>query len=123
MHSPAQSPIKVETERQVAVVDCGTSSVRAFIAQLPTDAGDPQILEDLSFPVDLTDAFVSGKLSRQAMDGVVEAFVNIVASARGYGINTVRAVGTSALREATNSDVLVERLRANQGIDLEIIDN
>ncbi|HEX3135437.1 MAG TPA: HD domain-containing protein [Planctomycetota bacterium] len=123
MHSTIPSPAKVEAERQVAVVDCGTSSVRAFIAQLPTDAGDPQILEDLSFPVDLTDAFVSGKLSRQAMDGVVEAFVNIAATARGYGITSLRAVGTSALREATNSDVLVERLRANQGVDLEIIDN
>jgi exopolyphosphatase / guanosine-5'-triphosphate,3'-diphosphate pyrophosphatase len=123
MHPPVPGPKDVAAALQVAVVDCGTSSVRAFIAQLPTDGGDPEILEDLSFPVDLTDAFVSGKLSRQAMDGVVEAFVNIVASARGYGITTVRAVGTSALREAINSDVLVERLRANQGIDLEIIDN
>lgn len=119
MHAPAQ----LEAARQVAVVDCGTSSVRAFIAQLPAGPGEPQILEDLSFPVDLTDAFVGGKLSRQAMDGVVEAFANIAASARGYGISTIRAVGTSALREATNSDVLVERLRAHLNIDLEIIDN
>jgi len=77
MHSQAPAPQPSTTTRQVAVVDCGTSSVRAFIAQLQSDGGDPEILEDLSFPVDLTDAFVSGKLSRQAMDGVVEAFVNI----------------------------------------------
>ncbi len=112
-----------EAARQVVVVDCGTSSVRAFIAQLPTTAGDHLILEDLSFPVDLTGSFVNGKLSRQAMDGVADAFTAIVASARSYGITAIRAVGTSALREAINSDVLVERLRAKQGIDLEIIDN
>lgn len=112
-----------DLNRQVAVVDCGTSSVRAFIAQMPGTHGEHQILEDLSFPVDLTDAFVHGKLSRQAMDGVVEAFSAIATTARGYGISAIRAVATSALREAVNSDVLVERLRANHGIDLEIIDN
>jgi exopolyphosphatase/guanosine-5'-triphosphate,3'-diphosphate pyrophosphatase len=116
--APAQ-----ESNRQVAVVDCGTSSVRAFIAQMPSGPGEHQLLEDLSFPVDLTDAFVHGKLSRQAMDGVVEAFSAIATTARGYGISSIRAVATSALREAVNSDVLVERLRANHGIDLEIIDN
>ena len=117
------TPTAMDVARQVVVVDCGTSSVRAFIAQLPTSAGEHRILEDLSFPVDLTGSFVNGKLSRQAMDGVADAFTAIVASARSYGINAIRAVGTSALREAINSDVLVERLRAKQGIDLEIIDN
>jgi exopolyphosphatase / guanosine-5'-triphosphate,3'-diphosphate pyrophosphatase len=112
-----------DSARQVAVVDCGTSSVRAFIAQLPAGSGEHQVLEDLSFPVELTEAFVSGKLSRQAMDGVVNAFTAIADSARTYGITSIRAVGTAALREAVNSDVLVERLRAHLGIDLEIIDN
>jgi exopolyphosphatase / guanosine-5'-triphosphate,3'-diphosphate pyrophosphatase len=112
-----------ESHRQVAVVDCGTSSVRAFIAQMPTGEGDHHILEDLSYPVDLTEAFVHGKLSRQAMDGVVEAFSAIAITARGYGITSIRAVATSALREAVNSDALVERLRAKQSIDLEVIDN
>ena len=115
--------VVTESARQVAVVDCGTSSVRAFIAQLPAGSGEHQVLEDLSFPVELTEAFVSGKLSRQAMDGVVNAFTAIAASARTYGITAIRAVGTAALREAVNSDVLVERLRAHLGIDLEIIDN
>ena len=32
-------------------------------------------------------------------------------------------MATSALREAANSDVLVERLRSGLGVDLEIIDN
>jgi exopolyphosphatase/guanosine-5'-triphosphate,3'-diphosphate pyrophosphatase len=109
--------------QQVAVLDCGTSSVRAFIAELAEGIGEYRVLEDLSYPVDLTAAFVSGKLSRPAMDGVVDAIAAIAITARGYGITSLRAVGTSALREATNSDVLVERLRGHHGVDLEIIDN
>jgi exopolyphosphatase/guanosine-5'-triphosphate,3'-diphosphate pyrophosphatase len=44
-------------------------------------------------------------------------------ASRAYGITSMRAVATSAMREATNSDVLVERLRNRLGVNLEIIDN
>ncbi len=104
----------------VAVIDCGTSSVRAFLAEVG-EAGS-KVLEDLVYPVDLTPGFTGGKLDREAMDGVVQAMVGIREASRSYGITRVRAVATSALREANNSDVLVERVRAAAGFDLEIID-
>ncbi len=119
----SQDKNKADSQNCVLVVDCGTSSVRAFIAQIPVQGNDFHVLEDLSFPVDLTESFVSGKLSRQAMDGVAEAFAAIMESAKTYGVTRMRAVGTSALREAINSDVLVERLRSYLKIDLEVIDN
>jgi exopolyphosphatase/guanosine-5'-triphosphate,3'-diphosphate pyrophosphatase len=106
--------------QQVAVVDCGTSSVRAFIAE--AEGQGHRILEDLVFPVDLTRGFIAGKLDRESMDGVVQACAGIVAAAKAYGITELRAVGTSAFREAANSDVLIERLRSRLGINLEIID-
>jgi exopolyphosphatase / guanosine-5'-triphosphate,3'-diphosphate pyrophosphatase len=117
-----------EAKNCILVADCGTSSVRCYIAEIAaSESGTAKsayrVLEDLSYPVDLTEAFMSGKLSRQAMDGVFNAFVDIGLSAKSYDIKKIRAVGTSALREATNSDVLVERLRAKLGIDLEVIDN
>ena len=104
----------------VAVIDCGTSSVRAYLAEVRESGG--KVLEDLAFPVDLTPGFTGGKLDREAMDGVVKAMVGIREASRSYGITRVRAVATSALREANNSDVLVERVRAAAGFDLEIID-
>ena len=107
--------------RQVAVVDCGTSELRAFIAEL--DGAKQRIIEDLHYPIDLTPAFTAEKLDREAMDGVIEAFSAVVTAAQGYGVSLLRAVGTSALREATNSDVLVERIRQKVGVDLEIIDS
>ena len=120
---PNVPTVSSEPPRQVAVVDCGTSSVRAFIAEIPAGGDDHRVLEDLSYPIDLTGGFVAGKLSRAAMDAVVDAFAGIAAAAKGYGITALRGVATSALREAANSDVLVERLRGELGVDLEIIDN
>jgi len=111
---PADGP------RPVAVVDCGTSSVRAFLAEI--HGAKQRILEDLFYPVDLTPGFTGGNLDHAAMTGVVEAFQAVQKAAAGYGIKDIRAVGTSALREAANSDVLIERLRLATGIELEIIE-
>lgn len=113
-----------KVNRLMAVVDCGSSSVRAFIAEPSSKIGDDyRVLEDLSVPVDLTEGFLVGKLSRAAMDGVARAIEGIQQAARSYGITTLRAVATSALREATNSDVLVEHIRNRLGVSLEVIDN
>lgn len=107
--------------RQVAVVDCGTSSVRAFIAEL--DGAKQKILEEVQHPIDLSAAFDREKFDREAMDQVVEAFDAVVKVASDYGVHHLRAVATSAFREAANSDVLVERLRTKLGVDLEVIDS
>lgn len=106
--------------RTVVVMDCGASSVRAFIAEL--DGAEQRVLEDIVHPVDLTPSFTRGRLDRRTMDQVAGAVAAIMAAARSYAAALVRAVGTSALREAENSDVLVERLRSEHGVDLEVID-
>ena len=82
--------------RQVAVVDCGTSELRAFIAEL--DGAKQRIIEDLHYPIDLTPAFTAEKLDREAMDGVVQAVAAVVEAAQGYGVSQLRAVGTSHAR-------------------------
>lgn len=115
MKSPKGEP------RQVAVVDCGTSAVRAFIAEL--DGAKQKILEEIQHPIDLTAAFDREKFDREAMDQVIEAFEAVVKVASEFGVCQFRAVATSAFREAANSDVLVERLRTKLGVDLEVIDS
>lgn len=107
--------------KRVAVVDCGTSEVRTYIAEL--QGARQRILEDLHHPIDLTAAFTSERLDREAMDTVVQAFEAVVAAAEAYGVSQLRAVGTSALREAVNADVLIERIRQKAGVDVETIDS
>lgn len=113
-------PGKPTGARPVAVIDCGTSSVRAFLAEVR--GGEQRILEDLVYPVDLTASFTVGKLDRAAMEAVVQAMIGIRDAAKSYGIAEVRAVATSALREAANADVMIEAVRRRAGIDLEVID-
>ncbi len=117
---PEGGVAKSAPAKPVAVVDCGTSSVRAFLAEVR--GAEQRILEDLVYPVDLTPGFTGGKLDRAALDGVVQAMLGIRAAAQSYGITEIRAVATSALREAANADVLIESLRRKAGVELEVID-
>jgi exopolyphosphatase / guanosine-5'-triphosphate,3'-diphosphate pyrophosphatase len=110
----------VDNHTPVAVVDCGTSSVRTTIAELVGD--QVRILEELHYPIDLTPAFTSEKLDRQAMETVADACEAVAAAAKNYGVTVLRAVATSALREAANADVLVELVRSRTGVELEIIE-
>ncbi|MDA3960047.1 MAG: hypothetical protein PF961_04585 [Planctomycetota bacterium] len=106
----------------VLLIDCGSSAVRAYVAEV----GPGQrscILEDLVREVDLTGGLAGGRLDRAAMDAVAQAIEDIIAVGRGYGVELIHAVGTAALREAVNSDVLVERLRAEYGVAVDVIDS
>lgn len=118
--SPPLPLAKSPPPRPVAVIDCGTSSVRAYLAEI---RGEQQrILEDLVYPVDLTPGFTRGKLTRPVMDEVVQAMQGIMAAAQAYGIREMRAVATSALREAVNADVLIEAVQRTVGVEIEVID-
>lgn len=103
-----------------AVIDCGTSAVRALLVEIRD--GEPRILEDLVQPVGLGEGLTGGKLSHETMTQVVEAIAGIRAAMRAYGIERVRAVATSGVRESANGEVLIERVRAATGIELEAID-
>lgn len=106
--------------RTLAVIDCGTSAVRATLVELREDG--PRTLEDIVRPVDLGVGLTGGKLPHESMAEVIDAVGGIREAMRAYGIAQVRAVATSGVRESANGDVLIERVRAATGIELEPID-
>jgi len=106
--------------RPVAVIDCGTSAVRALLVEIKPDG--PRTLEDIVCPVDLGVGLTGGKLSHEVMAEVIEAIAGIRKAMQAYGIEQIRAVATSGVRESANGDVLIERVRAATGVELEPID-
>lgn len=112
--------VAAQAPRAVAVIDCGTSAVRALLVEIRADG--PRILEDIVRPVDLGAGLTGGKLSHEVMAEVVDAVSGIGAAMKSYRITEVRAVATSGVRESANGDVLIERVRLATGIELEAID-
>lgn len=113
--SPLEFPIRV------AALDLGSNALRLLAAEFT----GPSEWVGLAFdrePVRLGQAaYSTGKLSESAMDSAVEALGRFRSRIDELGIEHVRAVATSAVRETRNGPAFVERVRAETGIQIHLI--
>jgi exopolyphosphatase/guanosine-5'-triphosphate,3'-diphosphate pyrophosphatase len=108
--------------RPVAVLDLGASAIRLLVAELPP-GGEPRILEEASRAVLLgKDTFGGGRLGAPTIEATLRALEGFRRIMDSYGVVRYRAVATSAVREATNRDTFLDRVRLRAGIDVEVID-
>lgn len=106
----------------IAAIDAGSNGMRLAIGRVNGD-GVVRDLAGVREPVRLgADAFSAGRLSEETIDAAVAAFGRFSALIAEHRARHVRAVATSAAREAVNARLLVQRIRAATGIRLEVID-
>ncbi|HEV3057562.1 MAG TPA: Ppx/GppA phosphatase family protein [Vicinamibacterales bacterium] len=105
----------------VAVLDMGASAIRLVIAEVAPGRA-VRTIEEASRGVLLgRDTFSSGVIGSQTMDAALTALDKFRQLIDGYGIRHLRAVATSAVREARNGDVFLDRIQGRTGISFEII--
>ena len=108
---------------QTGIIDVGAHTVRLEIFEVG-ETGDYQILESLTRASRLgTDVFRSGFVSPESADAFSAVMCDYAAILREYGIQKVRAFATSAIREAGNRDLIIDRIRHDSGIELEIMES
>ena len=106
----------------VAVIDIGSNSVRMAIAEVRPDA-QFEIIERAVRPVRLGHStFVTGRLSRQAMNAAIAILRDYRRILDGYHADQVLAVATSAVREADNRDAFVDRVATATGFAVQTIE-
>jgi exopolyphosphatase/guanosine-5'-triphosphate,3'-diphosphate pyrophosphatase len=108
-----------------AVIDIGSTSIRMVIAQVFPD-GRYETLDSLhqSLPIG-SDTFTKGRISRSTIEECVTTMRNFSTVLKEYAIEAdkdVRAVATSAVREARNRDEFLDRIYMATDIDVEIIE-
>jgi exopolyphosphatase/guanosine-5'-triphosphate,3'-diphosphate pyrophosphatase len=105
-----------------AAVDVGSNAMRLRLVE----ASAPTELREIAserVAVRLgRDVFLSGKLAPTAIADAVEALKLFRDTMKTHGVEAYRAVATSAVRDAINGDVLVERAAREAGIKLEVIE-
>src|SRR5574341_1303106 len=107
--------------RTIAAIDVGSNALRMMIGNL-NQAGQLQPVVSIRLPVRLgQDVFDSGVIQEKTMRKVVEAFIHFQRVAQDHDVARLRSIATSAMREATNRDVLLDRIARTTGIDVEII--
>lgn len=111
-----------ETAKSVGIIDMGSNSIRLVIAQAYDD-GRTEVLERARQPVRLGhDTFVTGKLSQKTMRAALTILRDYRQLMDTYQVDLVRAVATSAVRDATNRDSFVDRVSRTVGLDVDVIE-
>ena len=106
----------------VAVIDIGSNSGRVVV--LDRDgAGHLRLVTGSRAPLRLIrDVDEQQKLSEKSMARTLEALRDFHAIAAGTGATRIVAVATAAMRDARNGRVLIDRIRRDLRIQVDIID-
>ena len=107
----------------VAAIDVGANNLKMTIAEI-TDQDKYHILEDLTKPTNIgRDTFTTGRISVQTIQETCSDLKGFSMLMKDYRIKSYRAISTSGLREAENSEYIVEQIRMSTGIHVNIINN
>lgn len=126
---PLESPItvsaSVEKPAIKAVVDIGATAMRMMIAEIGNE-GSTRTMESLEQSVNLgRDTFSTGIISPETIEACVQVCRDFSKMLREYQITDpacIRAVATSAVAEASNSDILIDRIFMTTGLVVEVLD-
>src|SRR6266850_985797 len=103
-----------------AAVDIGSNSVRIKVAKVQRSRMRA-LHEDREVTRLGESVFRNGLLAPEAIASTIQALSRFHRATQRYGVDAVRVVATSALRDARNSRAFVEWVRAATGWNVEII--
>jgi exopolyphosphatase / guanosine-5'-triphosphate,3'-diphosphate pyrophosphatase len=107
--------------QKIAAIDAGSNAMRMIVGNVD-DAWRVQTLENVRLPVRLgQDVFATGVLQEKTIQQAVDAFRHFQRVATNFGVVKTRAIATSAMREAENGDILLDRIARTSGIEVEVI--
>jgi exopolyphosphatase/guanosine-5'-triphosphate,3'-diphosphate pyrophosphatase len=105
----------------IAAIDVGSNAIRLIVGRVIYD-DKLEPIENIRMPVRLgQDAFSHGQIREETALLAVDAFTRFQKVTENYGVERIRAVATSAMREAANSDMICDRIARVTGIEIETI--
>ncbi len=105
-----------------AAIDLGSNALRLVVVEADA-ASQVRLLVSDRAPVRLgREVFQTGRLTPQSITAASEALRRFREVLDQHQVDRYRAIATSAVREAENGSILVERARRDAGIDLEMIE-
>ena len=106
---------------QLAAIDIGSNAIRLIIGE-KTETGSLRILKKYREPIRLgAEVFNGGILSQQIIEKTADAFVLFRSVIDQYQIKKVKAVATSALRDAKNKQELIQLVKEKSDISIKVI--
>ena len=109
---------------KLGAIDVGSNAIRVVIGEVsrPLGSWNYSKLAYLRLPVRLgDDVFDKGKISDSKVEQFVEGMKIFRSYLDFYGVTDFRAVATSAMRDSSNSKRILQKIKKETGITLEVI--
>ena len=117
--SSARSPASAGT--RIAAIDAGSNSIRLVVAEV-LPSGGYRVLDEERENTRLAASMTkTGRLDPTAADASIGVLRNFLSIANGYSAGQIRAIGTSALRDAEDGPAFCDRVRKELKLSIEVI--
>jgi len=114
------------TIRKYAAIDIGSNGIRLLITNvIEQDEKPTQFIKNslVRIPIRLgQDTFTTGEISEENTERMIDAFKAYLLLMKVHNVEKYQACATSALREARNAKQVVDLIKKETGISIQIID-
>jgi exopolyphosphatase/guanosine-5'-triphosphate,3'-diphosphate pyrophosphatase len=108
-------------DMRLAAIDVGSNSVHLLIADVSRD-GHLEVIDRVKEMVRLgRRSFTTGVLGEEAMELAVRVLAHFRRIVEMRHVDCMRAVATSAVREARNRSQFIARIRSETGVSVEVV--
>ena len=111
--------------KKYGAIDIGSNAIRLLISNvIVSDDKEPRFKKSslVRVPIRLgADAFTSGIISKQNVRRMIDAIEAFKLLMNVHGVKTYKACATSAMREAKNGSEIVEKIKIQTGVKIDII--
>lgn len=111
----------VKTNGRFAVIDIGSNTSRLLVAER-RKRGLRELLSQRTYTRLGRDLAEDGSITTKRIGQLSETIDTQLKLARVLGAGTVNVIATAATRNATNRDEVVERIEADNGVAVEVLD-
>ncbi len=110
---------------RLAAIDIGSNAARLLISDVIIDPqGVPEYIKVVLVRVPLRlgfDVFDKGQISPEKQEKIIKTIQSYKILLDVYDVKQYKACATSAMRDATNAQSIIRKIKAQTGIDIRII--
>lgn len=115
----------IDRDLTYAAFDIGSNAVRLLVAEVIERKDHPVVKKQtlVRVPIRLgEDVFGSGAISNAKRDYLIKSLKAFRLLTEVYGVKSMRCCATSAMREATNREEVMQRVEMESGVFIETIE-
>lgn len=109
--------------RTFAAIDVGSYELAMKIFEF-NGKGRMRELDDIRQRIDLgTDTYATGKIRYERVDELCRILREFLRIMEGYKVESYKAYATSAIRETTNTTIVLDQIEQRTGIHIDVLSN